>query len=84
MEAGHLPRLYNLVFWKSYPEEKDTWEPASAMQHLQKLVITFHKDYPNKPIVMVFSIDTISLIARPNMKPSKPTKSISKVTKAIK
>ena len=22
--AGHLPGLYYLVFWKSYPEEKNT------------------------------------------------------------
>ena len=31
---GHLPGLYYLVLWKGYPKEKNTWEPASAMQHL--------------------------------------------------
>ena len=48
-EAGHLPGLYYLVSWKGYPEDKSTWEPASAVQHLRKLVSTFHKDHPNKP-----------------------------------
>ena len=41
-EAGHLPGLYYLVNWKGYPEEKSTWEPASARQHLQKLLSKFH------------------------------------------
>ena len=30
-ESGHLPRLYYLVVWKSYPEEENTWEPLSAV-----------------------------------------------------
>ena len=29
--AGQLPGLYNLVLWKSYPEEENTWEPALAI-----------------------------------------------------
>ena len=29
--SGHLPGLYYLVFWKRYPEEENTWEPASAV-----------------------------------------------------
>ena len=31
---GKLPGLYYLISWKDYPEEKNTWEPASAIQHL--------------------------------------------------
>ena len=32
--ARQLPGLYYLVLWKSYPEEKNTLEPALAIQHL--------------------------------------------------
>lgn len=32
--GGHLPGIYYLVSWKGYPEEENTWEPASAIQHL--------------------------------------------------
>ena len=31
---GHLSGLYYLVFWKSYLEEKSTWEPSSIVIHL--------------------------------------------------
>ena len=30
-ESGHLPGLYYLVSWKRYPEEENTWEPASSV-----------------------------------------------------
>ena len=42
----HLPGLYYLVAWKSYPKEKNTWEPSSVVMHLQKMVSTFHKEGP--------------------------------------
>ena len=31
LESGHLPGLYYPVLWKGYPEEKNTWELASAV-----------------------------------------------------
>ena len=49
-ESGHLPGLYYLVSWKGYPEEENTWEPASAVKHLRKLISSFHKDHPDKPM----------------------------------
>ena len=47
-ETSHLPELYYLVSWKSYPEEENTWEPALAIQQLRKLISSFHKDYLDK------------------------------------
>ena len=32
--AKQLPGLYYLILWKDYPEEENTWEPVSAIQHL--------------------------------------------------
>ena len=67
-EAGHLPGLYYLVSWKGYPEDESTWEPASAVQHLRKLVSTFHKDHPDKPTATSPPID----LAPPMVKHTTP------------
>ena len=73
-ESGHLPGLYYLVFWKGYLEEENTWEPASAVQHLRKLISSFYKDYPDKPTATSPAIDTASPMARPTVKPTKSLK----------
>ena len=75
-ESGHhLPRLYYLVSWKGYPEEENTWEPVSAVQHLRKLISSFHKDYPDKPTAISEAIDMVLPIARPTIRPTtRPTK----------
>ena len=62
---GHLPRLYYLIAWKSYPEEKNTWEPFSAIIHLRKMVSTFYKDHPEKPIATSAPLDSAPPIAKP-------------------
>ena len=31
LETGHVPTVYYLILWESYPEEKETWEPVSAV-----------------------------------------------------
>ena len=74
LESGHLPGLYYLVSWKGYPEEENTWEPASAVQHLRKLISSFHKDHPDKPTATSPAIDTAPPMARPTVKPTEPLK----------
>ena len=68
-KLGHLSGLYNLVSWKRYSEEENTWEPASAVQYLRKLISLFHKDHPNKPITTFPTINTASLMDRLTVKP---------------
>ena len=73
-ESGHLPGLYYLVSWKRYPEEENTWEPASAVQHLKKFISLFHKDYPDKPTATSPAINTASPMARLTIKLTGPPK----------
>ena len=77
-KSGHLPGFYYLVSWKGYPEEENTWEPALVVQHLKKLISSFHKDHPDKPTATSPTIDNVSLIARltirPIVKPTEPSK----------
>ena len=75
--AEQLPGLYYLVSWKSYPEEENTWEPASAIQHLRKLVTAYHKDNPEKPIATSAPVNMAPLMARPFTSPRPITKPIT-------
>ena len=70
-----LPGLYYLVSWKGYPEEENTWEPASAIQHLRRLVTAYHKDNPEKPTATSAPVDTAPLMARPSALPRPTVKS---------
>ena len=85
---GHLPGLYYLVSWKEYLEEENTWEPASAVQQLRKLISSFHKDYLDKPIATSEAIDTAPSMAKPTIKStamkqnqSRPANSTNKQAK---
>ena len=73
-KSGHLPGLYYLVSWKKYPEKENTWEPASAVLHLQKLISSFHKDHSDKPTATSPAINTAVPMARPTAKSTEPPK----------
>ena len=60
-----LPGLYYLVSWKGYHEEKNIWEPALAIQHLQRLVTAYHKDNLEKPTATSLPVDMAPPMARP-------------------
>ena len=64
----HLLGLYDLVAWKGYWEEKNTWEPLSAVMHLRKMISTFHKDYPEKLTATLPPLNIAPLMARPIVK----------------
>ena len=94
--AGQLLGLYYLVSWKGYPEEENTWEPASAIQHLQRLVTAYHKDNPEKPTATSVPVNTAPPMARliappmtrptaaPTKKRGRPAKSTTTTTKRAK
>ncbi len=72
--SGHLPGLYYLVSWKSYPEEENTWDPASTIQHLRRLVSIFHKGHLEKTTATLPQVDSVSPMTKPTVKaPPKPS-----------
>ena len=73
-KSAHLPDLNYLVSWKRYFEEKNTWEPALAVQHLRKLISLFHKDHPDKSAATFPATDTGPPMARPIAKSTKSLK----------
>lgn len=54
----YLPSIYYLVLWKSYLEEENIRQPASVIQHFQRLVTTFYKNYSEKPTATSPQIDS--------------------------
>ena len=70
--AGHILELYHLVLWKSYLEEKNTWEPVLAIQHLWKLVTAYHKGNLEKLIAISAPVNTAPPMAMPSA-PPRPT-----------
>ena len=66
--AGHLPGLYYLISWKGYSEEENNWESALAVQHLRKLLSTFHKDHLRKPTATSTPINLALPMAKPSAK----------------
>ena len=68
-ESGPLLGLYYLISCKDYPEEENTWEPASAIQHLRRLVSTFRKKHPDKLTATSPPVDLGPPIAKPTIRP---------------
>ena len=73
-ESVHLLGFYYLVSWKRYPEEENTWELASVVQNLRKLISSFHKDHLDKPIATSPTINTAPPMVRPTITPTEPLK----------
>ncbi len=71
---GHLPGLYYLVSWKGYPEEENTWKPASAIQQLQRLVSTFYKEHPKKSTTTTTPVNSAQPMVKPAVKPVSANK----------
>ena len=71
LEAEHLLGLYYLISWKSYSKEENTWEPALAVQHFWKLVMTLHAGYLDKPSVISSLVNAVPPMAKPTIKPIK-------------
>ena len=65
----HLLGLYYLVLQKGYLKKENTQEPTSAVQHLQKLINIFYKDYPKKSTASLPSINTALPMAKPTIIP---------------
>lgn len=63
-ESGHILGLYNLVSWKDYPKEENTWKPALTVQHLWKLLSIFHKKHQKKLMATLMPINSASPITK--------------------
>ena len=70
MISNYLPEWNHEAFSgvKSYPENENTWEPVSAVEHLRKLISSFHKDYPEKPTATFAPVNSTLPIAKPTTK----------------
>ncbi len=79
-----MPGLYYLVLWKSYLEEENTWEYLSVVIYLQKLISTFYKKHPKKPIATFLLLDFALPMARPSVSKKPKQKCVHLSKKANK
>ena len=81
-------QVSTIWFYRREIRRKYTWESASVVQDLRKLIRLFYKDHLDTPTATFPAINTTSLMARPTVKlPAKqkrgqPAK--RRVTKRVK
>ena len=68
LKSDHILSFYYLILWKEYSEEKNIWEPTLTVQHLKKLINSFHKDHLDKPIAIFEAINSAPPIRKPIIK----------------
>ena len=66
---GHLPGLYYLISWKRCSEKKKIWKPFFTVMQLWKIISTFHKDHPEKPMTNSSCLDSALPMAKLLIKP---------------
>ncbi len=77
---NQISSLYYHISWKDYLKEENTWEPSSAVIHLRKLISTFYKEHPEKPIATSSPLDSVLAMARPSM-PKEPKQKRGRLSK---
>lgn len=70
LAENQLSKLYYLVFWTSFLEDRSIEELASAIMRLQKMISTFHKHYLEKSTSMSLCLNSVSPIIRLLVKPT--------------
>lgn len=62
-------KLHFLLFWKSYLEKEDIWEPTLVVIYLWKMIGMIHKNHPKKPIATFPPFDSVLSIVKPVVQP---------------
>ena len=70
LKSSQLLGLYHLIAWKRYPEEENTWKSLFAVQHLKKLINSFHKNHPKKPTATSLPINSAPPMVSPTIRPT--------------
>ncbi len=78
-----MPGLYYLILWKCYQDEKSIWEPLAIVKHLRKLISTYHKKYPEKPILTSLPLDPVPPMARPTVPKEQSKQKRGRLSKRV-
>ena len=71
-EESHLLDLYYLIAWKRYLEKENIWKPSSTVQHLKKLINSFHNKLLEKLTATFPPTDSAPPMANPTIKLTRP------------